>query len=123
MKTIIATALTCAVSAIHPTGFKFMQYLSQQGKSYKTIEEFSMRLENFEKTDSFIHEWNANKEHTSSVGHNFLSDWTVEEKKKLTGGIRDESLAEAPLHPFDENSSVPASVDWVASGNVTDVLD
>ena len=103
MRTIIATAFTCAVSAIHPTGFKFMQYLAQQGKSYKTIEEFSMRLENFEKTDAFIDEWNANNEKTSTVGHNFLSDWTVEEKKKLTGAIRDESIPDAPLHPFDEN--------------------
>jgi hypothetical protein len=62
-----------------------------------------MRLENFVKIDNFIDEWNANKENTSTVGHNFLSDWTTDEKKKLTGALRDENEPDAPLHKFDEN--------------------
>ena len=62
-----------------------------------------MRLENFVKIDKFIDEWNANKENTSMVGHNFLSDWTTDEKKKLTGAFRDENEPDAPLHKSDEN--------------------
>jgi len=44
MKIAIIAALTCAVAALDQTGFKFVQYLAQQGKSYGTIEEFNMRL-------------------------------------------------------------------------------
>ena len=62
-----------------------------------------MRLENFVKIDNFIDEWNANEENTSSVGHNFLSDWTTEEKKKLAGVLNAENEPDVPLHKFDEN--------------------
>jgi len=31
-----------------------MQYLAKQGKSYNSIEEFDMRLENFIASDKFI---------------------------------------------------------------------
>jgi len=47
-----------------------------------------MRLNNFAAIDKFVEEWNANIENTSSVGHNFMSDWTDEEKKRLNGLAR-----------------------------------
>jgi len=62
-----------------------------------------MRLENFVKNDDFIDMWNANKENTSKVGHNFLSDWTTDEIKKLNSAIRDENEPDEPLHKFVEN--------------------
>jgi len=84
MKSFIALALVGAATALDDVTFKFMQYLSRQNKSYASLEEFNMRLSNFAKIDAFIQEWNAG-EHTSRVAHNFLSDWTDEEKKRLNG--------------------------------------
>jgi len=119
MKSFIALALVGAASALDTTTFKFMQYLSKQNKSYASLEEFNMRLQNFANVDEFIAQWNANKENTSSVGHNFISDWTAEEKKRLNGYGGERGVpAEALPHPMDENQSVPASVDWVSTGNV-----
>jgi hypothetical protein len=85
MRILLSTAFACAASALHPVGFKFMQYLAKHGKNYGTIEEFNVRIEQFAKVDAFIEEWNANQDATSTVGHNFLSDWTDEEKKIFSG--------------------------------------
>jgi hypothetical protein len=85
MRIFFATLIASAATALHPTGFKFIQYLAKHGKNYGTIEEFNMRLENFAKIDAFIEEWNSNKEATSTVGHNFFSDWTDDEKKIFHG--------------------------------------
>jgi cathepsin L len=124
MKSFIALALVGAVSALDNTTFKFMQFLSKQNKSYASLEEFNLRLQNFANTDEFIEKWNANKENTSTVGHNFLSDWTPEEKKRLNGyGGERPVPAEALLHTMDENQTVPASVNWVTAGNVGAVQD
>jgi len=62
-----------------------MQYLSKENKSYADLEEFNMRLANFAAIEDFINEWNSNPENTSTVGHNFMSDWTAAEKKVLNG--------------------------------------
>jgi len=54
MKSFVALALVGAASALDETTFKFMQYLSKQNKSYSSLEEFNMRLQNFAKIDAFI---------------------------------------------------------------------
>lgn len=124
MKSFIALALAGAVSALDDTTFKFMQYLSKQNKSYASLEEFNMRLQNFADVEKFIQEWNANKENTSTVGHNFLSDWTAEEKKRLNGyGGERPVPKEAGIHQLDENQTAPTSVNWVTTGNVGAVQD
>lgn len=48
------------------------------------MEEFDMRMKHFLETDAFIEEWSADPTKTSSVAHNLFSDWTKEEKAKLT---------------------------------------
>ena len=83
-RSIIVALVAAAANAVDLNTFKFMQYLSKFNKSYATIEEFNMRLENFMKIDQFIQEWNADTNNTHTVGHNMLSDWTVEERAKLT---------------------------------------
>jgi len=57
-----------------------MRYVAEQGKSYLTFEEFSMRQELFAARDKIIQEWNSDRTNTSRMGHNFLSDWTPEEQ-------------------------------------------
>ena len=96
----VTSALFTAVSAIDTTTFEFLQYLSEQGKSYSTVGEFNTRMALFEKTDTFIKEWNSKPDQTNTVGHNFISDMTEEEKKKLRG-LNLEYIAErddAPMH-------------------------
>jgi hypothetical protein len=59
MKKLSVIAILDAVQGFNIYSQKYMQYLSQQGKSYNSIEEFNMRLENFIITDKLIEEWNA----------------------------------------------------------------
>jgi hypothetical protein len=65
-----------------------MKYLAKQGKSYKSLDEYNMRFELFTKKDAEIKAWNADTTHTSTVGHNFFSDWTPAELKALNGLTR-----------------------------------
>ena len=51
-----------------------------------------MRLDNFAQVDQFIQEWNSNDAKTSTVGHNYRSDWTNEEKTPLMRQTREEEL-------------------------------
>ena len=86
MKSFAVLTILGAVSADETINFKkYMQYLSHQGKSYNSIEEFTMRMENFNAIDQFIEEWNAQEDKTHTVGHNFLSDWTQAEKDVISG--------------------------------------
>ena len=86
MKSFAVLTILGAVSADETMNFKkYMQYLSHQGKSYNSIEEFTMRMENFNAIDQFIEEWNAQEDKTHTVGHNFLSDWTQAEKDVISG--------------------------------------
>lgn len=83
-----------------------------------------MRLQNFVNIDMFIEQHNADVNKTSTVGHNFLSDWTADEKKRLNGYGGERAVpAEALIHTMDANQSVPASVDWVTAGKVGAVQD
>jgi hypothetical protein len=59
MKSFAALAILGSVTANDTFTQKYMKYLSQQGKSYNSIEEFNVRLENFIAIDKFIEEWNA----------------------------------------------------------------
>jgi hypothetical protein len=104
MQSFIALALFGAVSALDTATYKFMQFLSKQNKYYTSLEEFNMRLQIFSVVDEFIEKHNADVNKTSTVGHNFLSDWTADEKKRLTGFVsKTADPAEAPLHPMDVN--------------------
>ena len=47
MRTFAALATLGAASASDAYTQKYMQYLSEQGKSYNSIEEFNLRLTNF----------------------------------------------------------------------------
>ena len=84
MKQSITLALVAVANAVDSNTFKYMEYMSKFNKSPATVQEFNMRMSNFLETDALVQEWNADLTHTHVVGHNFLSDWTAEEKAKLT---------------------------------------
>jgi len=63
-----------------------VNYVSSHGKSYNTVEEFNMRQANWKKTDDVIREhYEKNSDSGIDLAHNYLSDWTVEEKATLKG--------------------------------------
>ena len=118
MKTFAAVALVAAVSAIDTATFEFMQYISKYGKSYDTIEEFNTRMALFQKTNTFVKEWNSQPNQTSSVGHNFISDMTEEEKKKLRGYIHEKAPADTPVHQLSGvANSYDTTINWCSVTN------
>jgi len=97
-----------------------MDYLATQGKGYATISEFNFRAALFAKRDSILAKINENPEHTFTVGHNFLSDWTEEEKSKLHQTYPEESDDEDLLNMATAYTiKYPSSIDWKAKGAVT----
>lgn len=89
--------MAAVATALDASTFEFLQYVSEHGKSYATLEEFNMREELFKQLDAVIKEWNARDDVTSTMGHNFLSDWTFEEKAALRGNVVVER-SDAPTH-------------------------
>jgi len=84
-----------------------MQYIAKYNRKIATLEEFNMRMNNFIAIDALINEWNADASKTSSVGHNFLSDWTDSEKAKLTtlgkGKTKRNTNLDVPKHYASAN--------------------
>ena len=73
-------AIVCAES-ITTMDYEFMKYISEFNKMYSNLEEYLERKELFFETHKFIEMMN-NRESTSTyrAGHNFMSDWTADEK-------------------------------------------
>jgi C1A family cysteine protease len=123
MKTFITLALAGAASALSPEiEHKFMGYMTQFGKSYGTMEEYTFRLEQFARNHLVVVDHNTNNENTFTLGYNHMSDWTTAEYQRL--------LTYSPMPEdakvyadFDENAVVPNAVDWVAAGAVNAVKD
>ena len=114
MKQSLILALVSVANAVDNGTFKYMQYISKMNKSPATIEDFNMRMGLFLTADAFIEEWNADLTNTHTVGHNFLSDWTAEEKKVLTklGGTFREAPTNVPRHFAEANLVAPAYWNW-----------
>ena len=70
--------------------------------------------------DAKIEAWNADPTHTHTLGHNQFSDWTPEERARLTASnIREES--QIANKTYLKTDDLPDSVDWRSSGAVTPV--
>lgn len=85
MRTFAAAVLGAVASAaVMEKNSAFVQYISAHGKNYASLDEYNMRYENFAAIDSQIKHFNST-EKSSSHGHNFLSDFTAEEKSARLG--------------------------------------
>jgi hypothetical protein len=86
MRTFAAVALAAIANAkiLNQQDFDFVNYIAKHGKSYADVQEYALRFERFRAIDAEIKKFNAT-ETTSTHGHNFLSDWTAEEKTRLLG--------------------------------------
>jgi len=97
--------------------YKFMQFVSEHGRSYATKAEFQFRSKIFKQTLAEIEAINA-ENGTHTVGVNFLADRTVEERKKLNGY---KSSNRARKETILSTYGLAAEVDWVTKGAVTPV--
>jgi hypothetical protein len=99
-----------------------MQHVADYNLSYGTMEEFSFRHELFGETHAEIMAINSDPASTHTAGHNFLSTWTEQEKKRMLGyqphGLEDHER-DVTMLP-EANAS---SVDWRNNGYVNAVQD
>ena len=114
----IALAISIVVSAIDQRTFEFMRYISSHVKSYETLAEFEMRKDLYFANDAMIKEWNADESNTSRMGHNFLSDWTEDEKARLFNfHMVDERERDVELHTAPENYQALETFNWCSTQN------
>merc|ERR1711865_1023484 len=102
--------------------YKFINYIAKHGKSYATSEEYAARKALFAQMDAEIELFNST-ETTSTHGHNFMSDYTVYERSRMSGtwAVDSSPVTEDPIV-----SSVPdwtTGVNWVTAGAVAPVKD
>ena len=86
MRTFAAAALAAAVSAtaMEANDYKFMRFLVDHNKEYKTVEEYNMRKDIYNNLDAEIVKLNRSNG-TSNHGHNKFSDYTREEYRAMLG--------------------------------------
>merc|ERR1712164_201810 len=83
-----AFALAGTASALEASiYFKFMNYMAEHGKTYKTAEEFAERFTFFKAADELIEAHNASGA-SYTLGHNRFSDLTAAEHKQVRGRIQ-----------------------------------
>jgi len=121
MKSFVAATLAVAVSAISETEFAFMNYISEYGKNYSSIQEYEFRLAQFVRTHEGIIAENADPTHTYVAGHNKMSDWTPAEYKAL---LTYTAMPESEKNYEDFEPVVNASpIDWRSKGDVQAIKD
>ena len=119
MRSYIALALAAFASA-NETKARFMQFITEFGKNYGTVEEFEFRFAQWLTVDMDINAHNAT-ESSYKLGHNKMSDWTEAQYQSL--------LTYRPLPNAYKNvvvldaTAVPNSVDWIAAGAVNPIKD
>jgi len=97
--------------------YDFIHFVSEHNKSYGTVAEFNFRKGQFATAQQEINDLNA-ENGSATYGHNFMSDWTHEEYKKLLGYKPDNKVR----NPVElDTTNLADSVNWVTKGAVTAV--
>jgi C1A family cysteine protease len=97
--------------------YKFMEFVSEHGRSYGTKPEFAFRSKIFKANLYNIDDFNAGG-NTSTVGINQFADRTIDEMKKMNGYKASAKKNNTII--LDENM-LADSVDWRTKGAVTPV--
>ena len=72
-------------------------------------------------TDLQISQFNSQPQ-TSTVGHNKFSDWSAEERKRLTTDISFMKTRNTQIAVLEAND-LPTEINWVERGAVNEVQD
>jgi C1A family cysteine protease len=119
MKSFFALTFAASASALlDENDVKFMKYIVEFGKEYKSVEEFNMRKENFLFMEAEIARHNA-EQSTSFHAHNYLSDYTREEYRAMLGLKNVAKPVRNGPKAFADATGVglPTSINWCpASG-------
>lgn len=128
MKNSIIFAVAGSASALlESQHLEYMNYISQFAKSYDNMEQFNLRLAQFNETNQKIKEHNARAdlgEFNFWVGHNKMTDWTAQERDVLLGEkgeYKRESVSDEQKSELLKE--VPTSWDWRWHNAVTAVKD
>jgi hypothetical protein len=97
-----------AVELMTTEDYKFMSFVSQEGRSYGTVAEYNFRAAIFKKRIAEHEAHNSNVESTSTMGVNFLTDRTEDEIKKLLGFKASTEARKEGVF----NNTVADSIDW-----------
>lgn len=97
--------------------YKFMEFVTQNGRSYGTKAEFQFRSKMFKEHIAEIEAFNS-ENGTSTVGINFLADRTPAEKKKLNGYKGTKSFNNIA---YLDTTNLATEINWVTKGAVTPV--
>ena len=113
MKTFISIALLGVVSALSDLESHFMTFVTEFGKSYNTLDEYNFRLSQFARNHGHIMAHNANEGVSFLLGHNQMSDWTMEEYTAiLTHTEMPEEDKNYMYHPETEELAASTGIDW-----------
>ena len=85
---------------------KFLHHISEHGLNFPTLDEFHFRQSIFLANDADNDKTNADPNNTFTVGHNFFSTMTPDERKQWTGLAHDPSLDE------DTTTAAPLTSLW-----------
>jgi C1A family cysteine protease len=124
--TVLSAVLVNGEDLKEPSFYKdkFLQWVTTHGILAKSDEHFQRMLQNYAFNDAYIEKHNAGN-HTFKLGHNQFSHMSSDEWKAYVkiGLTSKPAFKGAFLHKAPEDSSVPASIDWVTKGGVTAVKD
>jgi hypothetical protein len=73
------------MEVIDNTEVKFMEFVTQYGRSYGTREEYDFRAAIFKEKLAWVQKQNADKNQTASFAINEFADRTQSEMKKYMG--------------------------------------
>jgi len=108
--------------------FLFKNWMSQHNKVYHSTSEFDTRYTIWKSNLDHIRQHMSNEDRTHDMAMNQFGDLTHAEFKELYLGLvprQRDYMRSLNTFEFDSNLnlSLPDSVDWEASGKVTDVKD
>lgn len=110
---------------------EFMGWMVENGRSYKTKDEFEKRFKIFQSNAKAIEEFEiarnalqdiGNEVTEHEIGLNQFADWTDEEYKSILGFKYDSTKEQTNVDMLDV-TDFPASLNWVDQGKVTPVKD
>ena len=106
--------------AISDVEREFINFITDNQRSYGTKEEYNFRLSVFEENYNKIQQHNA-EGHSYTLGITSLSDWTEYEYKQLLG-YRTDLRTEKRVNTFQlVKGSEPDAIDWRDHNAVTDI--